>query len=725
MAKEGVLEALSDFEDTPRGQQKYWLTEIEAAKDMFKAWHKKADKLNDRFLGKHIGRHGADDTFKLNMFHSNVTTLRDMMYGNLPQIDVSRRYADMLDDIGRVASEAMERLLNMDMAENGAEIDTVLRYTLSDRLIGGLGCARVRYDATFETEETEFGEEQRLVSEDAPVEYYYWGDILFPWARGWADLRWIGFRNYLDRDAVADRFGDDVADNIEYKKQLRNTSEETNETDMDSAWMKAEIWEIWDKQKRQVVWVAEGYHQVLDTRDDPLGLNGFFPAPPFFIANPTSTHYFPTPDFVLAEDLYNEIDVIQTRISILTQAVKAVGVYDQSAEGVQRMFNEGVDNTLIPVDNWALFAEKGGLQGQIDWVPLMEIVGALDKLRELRSELIGLLQQVTGMSDVMRGGLDNAYEGVGQSEMKAKFGSIRIQSLQDQFARFATDLMQIKAEIIAKHFSPETIATRSNMQTSIDSDLLPAAVQLIKQPDQARIRVSIRPESVAMVDYAQLKQERTEYINALAVFMQSASPLMEADPNAKPFLLQLLQWGLAGFKGASEIEGVIDKAIEASQQETGDDKPTPEQMAMQQMQMQMQIEQQKEQMKAQLELQKIQAKAEADLQLRQIDKQADIETLLATHQAKLAEVEANMMAKLQETQAKMMADIEAERAQSHYNIQQTQAAAGAEMEKDQFTTMVELEKEAMKTSLKMQELAAASEAKIRETKAQPKGKSDG
>lgn len=483
--------------------------------------------------------------------------------------------------------------------------------------------------------------------------------------------------------------------------------------------MKAEVWEVWDRQKRQVVWVALGYPQVLETKDDPLQLSGFFPAPPFFLANPTTRLYMPKPDFMLAEDLYNEIDLLQTRISILTQAVKAVGVYDQSADGVQRMFNEGIDNMLIPVDNWALFSEKGGLKGQIDWVPLADVVNALDKLRELRSDMIGLLQQVTGMSDIMRGELGSAYEGVGQSEMKAKFGSVRVQSLQDQFARFATDLMQLKAEVIARHFSPETIAERSNMQFSFDADLIPAAVQLIKQPEKARIRVSIRPESVAMVDYAQLKQERTDFINALATFMQSAAPLMEADAQAKPFLLQLLQWGLAGFKGASEIEGVIDKAVQASQQEAQDkqgQKDPAEQAAEQAAQMQMQIEQ----MKGQMELQKIQAKAQADTQLRQLDMQADIRTAMAQHQAKLAEVQATMMAKMEETKAKMLADIEAERAQSAFNAQQAAASAGAEAQKAAAELEMDVERESVKTALKIEEMAAATQNKIKEAQAKPK-----
>ena len=714
MAQSATLETMTEFNETPQGQYAYWQEELSASRDMLKKWHKQADKIVNRYTGKHDATNSmAPKVFNLNLYHSNIKTLGDMLYGNTPKIDVSRRYADPNDDVGRVSAEIMERLLNLDIAQNGREIDVTLRSALFDRLNAGLGCARVRYEIETEQVETPFGMEERMVREDAPVEYYFWGDVLWSWARNFSEVRWIAYRNYLTKDEVRARFGDRAADNISLKKQIKSSTDESErDSDTDGPWMKAEIWEIWDKQKKNVVWFAFGYHKVLETKKDPLELAGFFPSPPFFLANPTTSLYIPTPDFTLAQDLYNEIDVLQTRISILTEAVKVVGVYDASADGVQQMFKEGMDNDLIPIDNWALFSEKGGLQGQIDWVPILDIVNALDKLRELRSEQIGLLQQVTGMSDVMRGELGNSYEGVGQSQMKAKFGSIRVQALQDQFAVFASDLMQLKADVISKHFAPETIAKRANMEFSFDKELVPQAVDLIKNTSEANLRVDIRPESVAMVDYAELKSERTEYLMAIATFMQSAAPLMDADPTAKPFMLQLLQWGLAGFKGASEIEGVIDRAISASQQEAGNEKPDP---AQQQMQMQMQIEQ----AKMQIEMQKLQAKSQADLALREADKQADIETAMAEHQMKMAEVQAGMQASLMETQAKMEADVLKEQAQAKYNIMQSVHAANAEMQKDSVNYELDMQKEVAKTNLKIQEMAVATSQKIKEAKAKP------
>lgn len=713
------IESRKDFDKTPKGQYQFYSEELGASQHMLEKWHKQADKIVNRYIGKRSVNNSQPQnyTFDLNLFHSNVQTLGSMLYGNTPKIDVSRRYADANDDVGRVAAEMMERLLNLDVAENGAETDAVFRAALSDRLLSGLGVGRVRY-------ELETDDEDNLVSEEAPIDYFFWGDVLWSWARNFTDIRWIAFRNYLTKDEIEKRFTKHAADNIPLKKQKMSTGDESDrDPNMDGPWMKGEIWEIWDKTTRKVVYMAFGYQQTLEIKDDPLQLAGFFPVPPFFIANPTTSLYAPTPDFTLAQDLYNEIDKLQERISIITDAVKVVGVYDAAASEVGNMFKQGMDNDLIPVDNWALFAEKGGLRGTIEWVPLADVVNALDKLISLRDQNIQLLQQITGMSDIMRGGLDSAYEGVGQSEMKAKFGSIRVQALQDQFARFASDLMQIKAEVISRHFSPETIVQKSNMGFSPDRELILPAVELIKQPEQARLRVDIRPESVAMVDYAQLKNERTEYINALSTFMQSAAPLMESDPNAKPFLLQLLQWGLAGFKGASEIEGVIDKAIEASQQEAQQgQKPDP---AAQAAQMQMQMQMQMEQMKQQGEMQKIQAKAQADMQIRSQDLEADIQTAMAQSEAKKMEAEAVLQATLAEIQAKMLADITVEQAQSEANATQAAVTAQTETQKNVVSAELDMAKEAQKSQNKINEIGESAKAKIKEAKAKPATKPQG
>jgi len=570
---------------------------------------------------------------------------------------------------------------------------------LQDRLLAGLGTAKVRY--TYQTETDADGNEV-AVNEKVPIDYYYWGDILWGWSRNFADIPWIGFRNYLSKEEAGKRFGEDIAKNLEYNVRTSNVSEDATDEDQKSESKQCEIWEIWCMEKRTVYWYDKHSKKVLEEKEDPLKLKGFYPCPPFLMANPTTKLYMPTPDFKMAEDQYNEIDLLQTRISILTEAVKAVGVYDKNADGVQRMFTEGTDNTLIPVDSWAAFSENGGLRGAVDWMPIEAVTNAIDRLTALRNDSIELLQQITGMADVMRGQLQNQYEGVGQTKQKAKFGSVRVQALQQQFATFASDIMQLKAEVISRFFSPETIMRQSNMMESFDKEMVPEAVNLIKQFDRANLSIVIRPESVAMIDYSEMRSERMGYLEAISGFMTAVTPIIQQRPESESFMLQLMQWGLAGFKGSQQIESLLDRTIEASkkEQENPNQEPSPEQQAAQ-------AAQQAQQAATQAEMQKIKAKADADMQVRQQDMQADIQTAQRQHMYKMQEIEANALAKQMESQGKHQQRMTEQVNDAEANISQSNAAAEADLIKTDYKTESKLRelvtKAELEAELKQQE----------------------
>ncbi|MCK5915392.1 MAG: hypothetical protein KAG92_04570, partial [Deltaproteobacteria bacterium] len=149
---------MADSED--KHKSSYWEDEFSAAKKRLEKFHKDGDKVVSEFLGKDAKESGS--RFKLNLFHSNVITVSSLLYGNLPKIDVSRRFADPNDDVSRVAAETMERVLNIHVEEDSESYSSVFEGVLQDRLLAGLGVARVRYD--FETDDA--GE---LKSESAPI----------------------------------------------------------------------------------------------------------------------------------------------------------------------------------------------------------------------------------------------------------------------------------------------------------------------------------------------------------------------------------------------------------------------------------------------------------------------------------------------------------------------------------------------------------------------------
>ena len=651
----------ADFTKSKGGWYQRWDAELTAARKASTKYHNRANKVVNRFVDRRGA--GEEDWFKLNIFHSNIETVQAMLYGNLPKVDVSRCFADADDDVARVAGVIIERMLNYDIQRPADSYTTVLRQCLEDRLVPGLGEARIRYEVEMEDEEVEpinfVGDdgkvvelaegytEERVTYEAAIVDYVHWRDVLWSPCRTYADKRWKAYRSYLTRDALVKRFGEKTGKLIPLNKtslpdvELQYTEKESPNKD---AWARAEIWEIWSEEYEQVFWFCQDWPKILDIVDDPLELDGFYPGAHPMVANITTTAFMPIPDYHMAQDLYNQIDKLETRISLITEAVKVVGVYDKSADGVKRMMVEGIENDLIPVDNWAMFAEKGGIQGTVQWMPIAEIAETMGHLVVQRDQHIDLLNEITGMNEIMRGGTSNKNPGgpvtATESTTAARFGSVRMQALQEMFANFAADLMRLKAQVICKHFSPETIVKQSNAKymNKADQQYIQPAIALLKEMPELLWRIDIKSESLAMVDYAILKQERVEFMGAMSQYIQAAMPLAQIEQATVPFLLEMMKWTMAGFKGSNDIEGTMDQLLEAAQQslqkkQEQPPEPSPEEKA------------------AQVEAEGEKQKHQNSMELQQAKVQGDIQKDMEKLQNKLKEIQAQLDANIGETQA--------------------------------------------------------------------------
>jgi hypothetical protein len=456
-------------------------------------------------------------------------------------------------------------------------------------------------------------------------------------------VRWFGFRSYLTRDALIERFGEKIGNAVPLGKGKGSKGGIDND-----AWQKAEVWEIWCIEEKKVYWCVEGMDVICDVKDDPLGLEGFFPCPMPMIANATSGAYAPRADYLLAQDQYEQINELTTRITMLTRAVKVVGVYDKAAVGVQRMLNEATENELIPVDSWAAFAEKGGIKGSTDWLPIEQVASTIGILVQQRQQLIELMFQATGMSDILRGATVQGETATAQS-IKAKFASVRVQAMQDDFARFATDLQKLRAEIVVKHFDDENIVKQTNMEMSPDAQYVPQALQLMR--DQfAVFRISIKSETLAAQDMAAMRQEKAEFIQGLSQFLTAAQPLIDKHPAAAPTLLEMLKWAMTGFKGSSTIEGVLDQAIASLQQNPPQAPQDPNAGKQQAEQAKLQAMQQTQQQKSQAEMQKEQMKAANKDKEIKTQTQADLVRIGAETQAAIKEQAAQHFFSSQEQQ---------------------------------------------------------------------------
>ena len=632
----------------------------------FAKWTARTKKIIKRYRDDTRGQ-TLTESAKFNILWSNVQTLRPAVYAKLPKADISRRFGDN-DPVGRVASQLVERALDFEI-EHYPDYRSTMSYCVDDRFLGGRGTAWVRYephtapigiedDGVSVTPNIEQGEGappalEQIEYECAPVDYVHWRDFGHSTARTWEEVgqvwRWV----YMTREALVERFGEEMAAKI----PLDQGPEPLNAYNENKRlYNRAKICELWDKETQKVYWFSKGMPQIIDVRDDPLGLEGFFPCPRPLYATTTSDTLVPVPDFVLYQDQAMELDILSDRIDGLVKSLRVRGVYDASQPALQRLMTEGDNNALIPVDKWMAFSEKGGLKGSIDLLPLDTLANALLQCYRAREDIKSQIYEITGIADIIRG-VSAASETATAQQIKGQYAGLRLRSMQEEVAMFAAELIRLKAQVMCMHYQPETILAyaAANQMTPADQQLLPQAIELLRNKPLRNFRIDIASDSLVMLDENQMKQDRMQFLQAFGGFLAQALPVGQASPEMVPMMMELLRFGMQAFKAARPIEGQIDATLQQLQQAAMQRQPDGEQQGKQaELQQKGQMEQGRMQMEAALQ----QAKLQQQMQMEQLKNQ----TKMAMEQQKQqfeAQLEAMKLQSQQEA-AKYKADMDAQ-----------------------------------------------------------------
>ena len=463
----------------------YWKAQVDEHDELYANWHKRGDTVIRRYRDER-NRTDEESQRRLNLLWSNVEIERPAIYSQVPSVIIERKFTDP-DKIGRLSATMLERATKNELCHNG--FHSAMRQSLMDYLLPGRAVAWVRYEPEFgesislpvktelnmtdaqgeitpdtedEGDEKLESTEQQLVAESAPVDYIHWKDFyMFPAnARTWAEVIAVGKRVGKSKRECIERFGKtigskiaaDASQSVAERRSDRGAATHSLQPDQ----QKRIIIEVWSKTDRKVYWISTGYDHLCDIADDPLELPGFFPVPEPLSATLTNDTVIPVPDYYECQDQLIQIDELTTRIGMLSKACKVAGTYNSANRALRRLLDESVENELIPVDNWVAFAETGGVAGQISFLPLEQVVNALKVLVEVREKVLQDLDRVTGISDILRGTMDER-ETMGGTRLKSNNAGTRLADRQREMARYARDTVVLVAQVIAKHFSPKSL----------------------------------------------------------------------------------------------------------------------------------------------------------------------------------------------------------------------------------------------------------------------------
>ena len=347
------------------------------------------------------------------------------------------------------------------------------------------------------------------------------------------------------------------------------------------------------------------------------------------------------------------------------------GVYNAAADGVQRVMNEGVENQLVPVENWGAFSDSGGFKGAVDFLPLDMMVLALRQLVEVREQTKRDLRDHRHCRYRARAGMASATATA--ERLKGQFAQLRLRSRVGDVARFCRDMVRITGEIIAKHFQPQTLLLLSDFQqtSGADPQVAMKAIELLKNDQTRGFRIEIEVDSTVIADQEQEQKARVEFLQMAGQFLQQAVPLAQQVPEIGVLAGQMLLFGVRGFPVGREMEAVFETALEQLQQAASQPKPEPPpDPAIVKAQIDAQIAQQKMQQDAALAQAKLQQDGAIEAVKAQLEQSAQelearklaLEEQRHMHEATMAAQDQTIKSRevgLAETAARQKADAEA------------------------------------------------------------------
>lgn len=642
------------------GEVRRWFKEIELADKAEKDWREAAKEAikayeSDPVGGRATGGNGGEKTRTFNILWSNVEIKRQAIYSALPDPDIRRRWRDE-DKVGKAVAQVLERCATYIL--DCKDVDGDLIAATNDMLLPGRAVTRLRL-------RSDLDEDGTVNSQDLDTEQVQWDKFKRGPGKTWDEVPWICFEHDLYKDEVEERWGAEIANQLDYRAIASESDSQQNDQgdEIKTVFSRAVIWEIWDKAEKKVRWIAKSLKdKYLEVDDDPYNLRGFWPIPRPLYAVENSTSLCPQTEYSKYQVLAEELEIVTRRRNKIASALRVRGVYDSTLAEIPQLLESG-DNRMIPAENASKYAEMGkGLDNAIWMLPIRDLVEVYQVLGVQRNELIGQIYEITGISDIVRGDT-NPNETATAQKIKGNFASLRLEKQKAAAYKYARDLVRLVVEVVAEKFDRSTLERMSGLkfptqeekqmaqmlmqQNEIAPGIIPEQqikhaqellqsedptwdeIQAVMQDDLERdYRIDIETDSSISIDKQRDQATMAEFINGMSNFgkmLEGFGSMGLVTPEAAKKMMVAMA---RRFEMGREVEDELEKEAPPKQG------PSPEEVKAQAEQQKAQMEQQTAQMKAQIE-----------------ERMAQIEAATEQREAQLREREAVLEYRLKELEA--------------------------------------------------------------------------
>ncbi len=552
-ANASSIEKASDLGQTPAGIAKRWKLEIKLADKREAKWRQKVADIYKLYTPE------SPVANSFNILWTNTETLRQSVYNSQPQPDARRRYQDE-DPLGKAVGEVLTRAL--EFSQDVYDEDAVLKGDVLAMLLAGRAVSRVCYVPDIkEAARTDTKTYEEIDWEQAMCERVQWDDFrILCAAKTWEQVTAIGFRHRFTREDCVDKFGDAIGNKISLDDVAAD--EIKRDKEVEDLFKTCVAWEIWDKDKKEVIWITESYPEPCKTQDDPLKFSGFFPIPRPLYAIENDSTLVPAALFTQYEQQAKELNRVSIRINKLVDGLKVRGIYDSTLNELSDLMKAG-DYELIAAQNVTALLERGGLEAAIWMMPIETAAAVLKELYIQRDATKQVIYEITGISDIMRSASD-PQETYGAQKIKTQWGTQRLQRMQREVQRYIRDLIRLKAEIISEKFQPETLEQMTLVELPHQKDVDAQYKLAMQQAVQAQQPIPPPPQVITWE--AVIKAMRGDATRTYRVDIETDSTLsatQDSDMEGLQKLLGGMSQLIEGFGPAVQAGAIPVEAVKA------------------------------------------------------------------------------------------------------------------------------------------------------------------
>lgn len=643
-------------------------------------YHEKSKELAKEFQNIYDGENDRYAKKSYPIFWSNTQTLKPLLFSKLPKVNITQSFFKD-DEISRITSEVVERLITYLLKESDAE--NQIEKIRDAYLIQGIGIPRIVFVPpepieskskkkktikNEEGEEIETEEEETFYDVDEEkksfkLEFVDYQHFLKSTEKEWERVRWIAFKKYYSRAELIDHFGEEIGKKVKMsntKFEYLPQQEQENEI-----FQLCEVWEIWDKENQTCHFITfAGEGAVLNSEKEFYNLKNFFPIPMPMGLNENRS-LLPSPLYKQYKNLAEDLSRLHDRLVNLTDQAKFTGAYTSFAEqkDIENIMN-GEDGEFSALQTTANIDDARKL---IVFKPLTEIANTIAILRNEKTQLKIDIQEITGLSDILKGATV-ASETATAQQLKGNFAISRIQPLQKEVEFTIRDTIRLLTELAVeklplveiikitglKIVDVELILNNArqtikiNKQEAIDllnpqdpdyqqklmmleqqaqiglektkKDLqeqlkgfvielknLPKLNKILKDDKMRCISIDIETDSTIKIDQNQEKIDRMEYVRTISQTLQALAPAVQTGIINKKALSELIIFASKPLKVGRNLEDYL------REEQPVEEKPDPQAMLAQ-----AQIELQKQEL--QLRQQEIMGKLDIEQQKVNVDK---------------------------------------------------------------------------------------------------------